>query len=99
MLVATVVGVVPAAVTLLSRALTAARQIERYTAEALDGGVKIAENTASVAALKDTIAVAPKLLRAGSHIERHSAEIVAALGPDSSGGSTNGRAQSGEAQP
>ena len=95
MLLATVVGVVPAAVTLLSRALTAARQIERYTAEALDGGVKIAENTASVAALKDTIGVAPKLLRAGSHIERHSAEVLAAL----TGGSANGREQSGEAQP
>jgi hypothetical protein len=95
MLVATVVAVVPAAVALLARALNAARQIERYTAEALDGGVKIAEHTAHVAALKDTIAVAPKLLRAGSHIERHSAEVVAAL----TGGSANGREQNVEARP
>lgn len=96
MLVATVVGVVPVAVTLLSRALTAARQIERYTADALDGGVKIAEHTGSVAALKDTISVAPKLLRAGSHIEQHTAAIAAALAP---GGSANGQAEGEEIQP
>jgi hypothetical protein len=90
MLIATVVGVVPAAVSLLSRALHAARQIERYTAEALDGGVKIAANTASVSALKDTISVAPKLLSAGSHIEQHTAAIAAALAPAGSAASGNG---------
>jgi hypothetical protein len=93
MLVATVAGVVPVAVTLLSRALTAARQIERYTAEALGEGVRIADHTSSVAALKATISVAPRLLRAGSHIEQHTAEIAAALAP---GGSANGRAEGGD---
>ena len=100
MLIATVGAVVPAAVTLLSRALNAARQIERYTAEALEGGVKIAANTASVAALKDTILVAPKLLTAAEHIERDTATIAAALtsavNPENPDASGNGRAEGEE---
>lgn len=81
MLIATVAGVVPVAIALLSRALTAARQIEKYTAEALDGGVKIAGNTANVVALKDTISVAPRLLAAAGSLEQHTAAIAAALAP------------------
>ena len=56
MLIATVVVIVPMAVGLLFRAVTAARSIERYTAEALAGGVGIAQNTANVVALQQTIA-------------------------------------------
>lgn len=81
MLIATVAAVVPVAVTLLSRALDAARNIERYTAEALDGGVRIAENTANVAALKDTISAATGLLAAAGSLEGHTATIAAALAP------------------
>lgn len=93
MLVATVAVVVPVAVTLLSRALEAAKNIERYTAEALDGGVKIAGNTANVAALKDTISVAPTLLSAASSLEQHSAAIAYALAPSApAAGTGNGRA-------
>jgi len=103
MLIATVAAVVPIAVTLLSRALEAARQIERYTADALDGGVKIAGNTANVAALKDTIAVAPALLSAAASLEKNSAAIASVLTP-SPGPSTlasvsgNGRAAHEEAE-
>ena len=79
MLIATVVGVVPAVVSLLRRALAAARHIERYTTEILAGGVGIAGNTANVAALKDTIAVAPGLLAGAQSIERHAATIESAL--------------------
>ncbi len=88
MLIATVVGVVPAVVNLLRRALAAARNIERYSAEILAGGVGIADNTANVAALKDTIAVAPQLLAGAQSIERHAATIKVALGQPGDGGET-----------
>jgi hypothetical protein len=84
MLIATVVGVVPTVVNLLRRALAAARNIERYTDEILTAGVGIATNTASVAALKDTLATAPILLEGAGSIERHAATVAAAL---ASGGS------------
>ena len=80
MLIATVVGVVPTVVNLLRRALAAARNIERYTDEILTAGVGIANNTASVAALKDTLAAAPLLLEGAGSIERHASTVVAALG-------------------
>lgn len=104
MLIATVAAVVPIAVTLLSRALGAAKQIERYTAEALEGGVKIAGNTANVAALKDTISVAPALLSAAGSLEQHTAAIASALAPSlpakkPSKGSGNGRATAEEILP
>lgn len=81
MLIATVAAVVPIAVALLSRALVAARNIERYTAEALAGGIKIAGNTANVAALKDTISVASGLLEGAGSIKGHTGAIGAALAP------------------
>ncbi len=87
MLVATVVGIVPAVVRLLSRALAAATNIERYTEEILASGVGIAQNTANVAALKDTIAVAPHLLVGATSIQRHAAAIEGALaGPANDAG-------------
>ncbi len=86
MLIATVVGVVPIVVSLLRRALAAARNIERYTDEILTAGVGIAQNTASVAALKDTLAAAPLLLEGAGSIERHASTVVAALGSADSGG-------------
>lgn len=80
MLLATLAGVVPIVVSQLRRGLAAARNIERYTAEILGAGVGIAENTASVAALKDTLAAAPLLLTGAQSIEQHAGKIVAALG-------------------
>lgn len=79
MLLATVFGVVPAVVALLQRALNAARNIERYTAEMLEGGVGIAGNTASVTALKDTIGAAPLLVNGANALEKTTAQIEAAL--------------------
>jgi len=84
MLIATVVGVVPAVVGLLRRALSAAQNIERYSTEILTSGVGIAGNTANVAALKETLAVAPGLLAGAQSIERHTAAIKRALAPDAS---------------
>ena len=88
MLIATVVVIVPMAVGLLFRAVTAARSIERYTAEALAGGVGIAQNTANVVALQQTIAVATQLLAGAESIERSTAAIGTALGapPRENGG-------------
>ncbi len=80
MLIATIVGVVPTVVNLLRRALVAARNIERYTDEILTAGVGIANNTASVTALKDTLAAAPLLLEGAASIERHASAVAAALG-------------------
>ncbi len=91
MLAATLLAVVPAVVTLLTRALNAARNIERYTAEILTGGVGIAENTASVAALKDTLAAAPHLVTAATSLEANTARIEAVL---SSKIMTNGHSDS-----
>lgn len=81
LLVATVVVVVPLLLILLTRAVTAARNIERYTAEALDGGVRIVGNTACVPALQDTIAVATQLLTDAEAIERHTVVIRQVLTP------------------
>lgn len=79
MLVATVFGVVPAVVALLHRAFNAARRIEQYTDEMLTGGVGVANNTAHVAALKDTISAAPLLIGAAGELEHHTAMIEDAL--------------------
>ena len=90
MLIVTVLVVVPMVVALLIRAVTAARNIERYTAEALAGGVGIAQNTANVAALQQTIAAATQLLAEAESIERSTATIGTALGaPDRGNGRTD----------
>jgi hypothetical protein len=93
MLAATLLAVVPAVVALLTRALNAARRIEQYTAEILTGGVGIAENTANVAALKNTLAAAPHLVTAATSLEANTARIEAVL---SSQVMTNGHSDSPE---
>ena len=75
MLIATCLGVVPIVVVLLNRTLSAARNIEQYTEEMLSSGVGIANNTANVAALKDTISAAPQLVSGAESISRHIATI------------------------
>ena len=50
--------IVPLALSLLSRALTAARNIEAYMADMLTAGVGIAGNTAAIPALDATLATA-----------------------------------------
>lgn len=51
----TTLVVVPAAVYLLHRTWKAARNIRRYTAEALEAGAGIVENVAAVGALEETV--------------------------------------------
>jgi hypothetical protein len=75
-----VLVVLPILVHLLHRALVAARNIERYTADALAAGVGIAKNTEAVAALRETIRVAGALLEGAGAIDKHTAAIAARLG-------------------
>ncbi|GAC1556166.1 MAG: hypothetical protein NVS4B8_03730 [Herpetosiphon sp.] len=79
MLLVTGLAVVPIVLSLLNRLLTAARNIERYTAEILESGVGIAGNTANVAALKTTLQAAPTLLAGAESIANHAAAIEATL--------------------
>ncbi len=74
-LIVAVVIVLPLAVYLLHRALMAARQIERYAALALEGGVGIAGNTENIAALEGTISVATGILETTQSIEEHTGTI------------------------
>lgn len=64
----TLVVFVPLAVVLLHRTLNAARNIERYTREALEAAAGIAGNTASITALDSTIAVAGEMLEAAGAV-------------------------------
>ncbi len=78
-LIVAVVVVLPLAVYLLHRALMAARQIERYAALALEGGVGIAANTQNIAALEGTITTATGILETARSIEEHTGTIEGAL--------------------
>ncbi|GAC1348636.1 MAG: hypothetical protein NVSMB27_17180 [Ktedonobacteraceae bacterium] len=84
MLIATCLGVVPIAVVLLNRTLNAARNIERYTEEMLNSGVGIANNTANVAALKDTISAAPQLVGGAESLALHITAIEHVLAANAS---------------
>ncbi|WP_270933707.1 hypothetical protein [Falsiroseomonas oryzae] len=57
-LVVVAVVIVPLALSLLKRALTAAQNIERYMADMLEAGKGIAGNTAAIPALDTTLATA-----------------------------------------
>lgn len=70
-----VLVVLPLTVALLHRTLTAARGIERYFAEMRDAGVGVANNTANITALDDTIAVATQILETAGSIKSHAATI------------------------
>jgi len=79
LLLVAVVVVLPLVVYLLHRALTAARNIERYFAEMASAGVGIAENTGHIAALESTIAVAGRILSLAGNINDHSSTIKVTL--------------------
>ncbi len=96
LLLATVAGVVPVVVTYLGRLLAAARHIETYTGEMLAAGVGVAQNTAHVAALQDTLAVAPQLLAGAAALERHATIIETAL---AAAQPSNGHVAAGEVGP
>lgn len=78
-LIVAVVVILPLAVYLLQRTLTAARQIERYAGTALTAGVGVAGNTANIEALNSTIAVATGILGSAKAIEEHTGTIEAVL--------------------
>ncbi len=84
-LIVAVVVVLPLAVYLLHRALMAARQIERYAALALEGGVGIAANTENIAALEGTITTATGILETARSIEEHTGTIEGALASQADG--------------
>jgi len=67
-LAVTVVVFVPLAWYLLHRTWKAARSIRRYTSRALEAGAGIAENTAAIGALDDTLSVAEGLVETGAQV-------------------------------
>ncbi len=71
--------VVPLAIVLLHRTLTAARNIERNLEEALTAGAGIASNTEAVAALSATITTATKLLTTTQSVKARTADIATAV--------------------
>jgi phage shock protein A len=74
-LIVAVVVVLPLAVYLLRRTLQAARQIERYAAQALAAGEGVARNTENIAALEQTISAATDVLETARAIEQHTGAI------------------------
>lgn len=69
-LIITLLVFVPVAVYLLHRTWRSARSIQRYAAETLQAAGGIAHNTAKIAALDSTIAVAGDMLVAAGAAER-----------------------------
>ncbi|XWN32845.1 MAG: hypothetical protein ROR55_07105 [Devosia sp.] len=61
--------IVPVAVNLLRRTVTAAWAIERYLAEMNEAGAAIAQNTGAIPALNDTLATAGKMVAVAGDIE------------------------------
>ena len=78
-LVVVFVVIVPLAVGLLHRTLRAAIDIRRYLAEMLAASVGIAENTSSIPALKDTIAVGSGMVETAGNLKEHSGTIAEVL--------------------
>jgi hypothetical protein len=78
-LIVVVVVIVPLAVALLHRTLRAAKSIGRYLDEMLEAGVAIANNTSSIPALKDTIAVGSGMLATAGNLREHSGTIAKVL--------------------
>lgn len=71
----TVLVIVPLAVTLLARAVRAARMIRRFTAETLEAAGGIAGHTAAIPALDETVAAAGPILEKTGRI-REAAEAL-----------------------
>jgi len=84
-----VLVIVPLAIYLLQRTLRAALNIRRYFKEMLTAGVGIAENTSSVVALNDTIAVATGMVETSVRLDEHSATIASVLSARATEGTTS----------
>src|SRR5262245_39615596 len=78
-LLVTLVVFVPLAVYLLHRTWRSARSIQRYAAETLQAAGGIARNTANIAALDTTIAVAGDMLAAAGSAERKLDTVASVL--------------------
>lgn len=78
-LLVVVLVIVPLAIGLLHRTLRAALSIRRYFAEMLTAGVGIAENTAAIPALKDTISVGAGMVETADRLDDHSGTIAQVL--------------------
>lgn len=81
-----IVVIVPLAIFLLHRTLNAAIYIRRYLREMLAAGVGIAENTSSITALNDTIAVAGGMVGTAGNLKEHSGTIATVLAQRAKGG-------------
>lgn len=71
--------IVPVALSLLSRALIAARNIERYLADMLEAGVKIVGHSEAVPALNDTLATAAAMKPVADAIETKTGVVAGIL--------------------
>lgn len=71
--------IVPLAIALLQRTLTAARSIEGYLAEMRQAGMGIAGNTAAIPALDQTIETAGAMAGAAGSLEERSRTIAGIL--------------------
>ena len=71
-LAAAVFVILPITVFLLHRLFRSARGIDRYSEKTLTAGVGIANNTAAIPALDQTISVATSILGHAGLIEQHS---------------------------
>jgi hypothetical protein len=67
--------VVPLSLYLLHRTLKAAMSIERYARESLTAGVGIANNTAAIPALEETLATAGSLVEAAKLLKARADDI------------------------
>lgn len=67
--------VVPLALHLLHRTFKAARMIERYTRESLAAGAGIAQNTAAIPALEQTITTAGSLVEASKLLKARADDV------------------------
>lgn len=74
-----VLVIVPVAVSLLGRALAAARAIEHYLADMLEAGVKIAGHTEAVPALDTTLATARAMGPVAQAIEEKTGVVATLL--------------------
>ena len=71
--------IVPVAVSLLTRALTAARNIEQYFHDMLEAGVRIVGHTEAVPALNDTLATAAAMKPVADAIETKTGVVAGIL--------------------
>jgi len=71
--------IVPVALSLLGRALTAARNIEGYLHDMLEAGVKIVGHTEAIPALNDTLATAAAMKPVAEAIETKTGVVAGML--------------------